>query len=135
MGQESPKRILFFDGVCNLCNSSVDFLVRRQKGQRRFFIASLQGETARGQLDPKVIEDLNSMVYHRDGRILFESTAVINAIADLGGVWVLMRLFLIFPEFLRNPVYRFIAKNRYKWFGEKNTCRLPTEEEKSYFLP
>ena len=135
MSQESPKRILFFDGVCNLCNSSVDFLVRRQKGQRQFFIASLQGETARELLPSQVIENLNSLVYHRDGVVEFESTAVIWAAADLGGLWGLVRVFLIFPEFLRNPVYRFVAKNRYKWFGEKSTCRLPTEEEKTYFLP
>ncbi len=133
MTLETQQRILFFDGICNLCNTFVDFLIRRQS-QPLFYFAPLQGKTAVKVLDSKVREGLGSVVYFRDGRVLFESTAAIWVLVDLGGAWTLMRFFLIVPKFLRNPIYRFIAKNRYKWFGQKQTCRLPSSKEKAFFL-
>ena len=131
-----PKRVLFFDGYCNLCNHFVDFMVRRQ-GSNKIYVASLQGETA-----PKLLVnpgfDLHapeSLVYWREGRVYPRSSGALNAMSDLGGVWPLMKIFLIVPSFIRDSVYRWIANNRYVWFGKRDTCRLPTPEERELFLP
>lgn len=133
MTTDSSRRILFFDGVCSLCNVFVDFLIRRQK-KRLFYFAPLQGRTAGQMLDSKVSDGLKSVVYFRDGEVFFESTAALRVLADLGGLWRFVLVFMIIPACIRNSIYRFIARNRYKWFGQKQTCRLPSDEENKFFL-
>jgi len=127
------QHIVFFDGVCNLCNVSVDFLIRHDKHHVLFF-APLQGETAQQMLSSEARE-FDSFIYWRNGRTLLESTAAIRVVADLGFWWKWALIFFIIPPFLRNPIYRWIARNRYSWFGKKSICRLPSESEKQKFLP
>lgn len=128
------RPIVFFDGVCSLCNGFVDFLVSADHGRLRLHIASLQGATAKERLPPEFSAQLASIVYWEEGKISTESTAVLRIWKHLGFPWTLFYVFILVPEFLRNWVYRFIAKHRYKWFGKRESCRLPTASERVYFL-
>lgn len=125
--------VVFFDGHCNLCNRFVDFLISRDVEHRLKF-APLQGRTAEARLAPEYRERLGTVVLEREGKAYIRSTAAILAVAELGGFWQLAKLCLIVPKFLRDLVYRYIAKNRYLWFGRRDTCRLPTDEERTQFL-
>ena len=127
--------IIFFDGICNLCNASVDFVMRHDKRQR-FKFASLQSEIAKDVLLGKGInlDDLESIVLYRNGQIIQKSNAVLSIAWTLGFPFCLGYVFKLIPRFLRNYVYDVIARNRYKWFGKKSSCRLPTPEEQNRFL-
>ena len=127
-------KVVYFDGYCNVCNRFVDFLLRRDpRGVLTF--SSLQGKYAAVRLPPALTtSELNTMAFH-DGDVLYvESSAAIRAIAALGGVWSLMKVFLIVPSFLRDMVYRWVANHRYLWFGKRETCRLATSTERARFL-
>lgn len=128
-----PNRIVFFDGVCGLCNKTVDFLIRWDEAKTLRY-APLQGYTAKRLLTKLEVEHLERVVYYRDGQYLVSSTAVLRLLLDVGGWWKLLSIFLILPAFVRNWVYYFIAKRRYKWFGKLDTCRLPSPQEKHLFL-
>lgn len=123
--------VIFFDGVCNLCNAFVDFVIRRNSAYR---FASLQGKTAAETLPPEMIRDLPSVVLQSGDGIFTESTAALKVLKNLGGLWFLVSIFLLVPEFLRDPIYRFIGRHRYSWFGRRDTCRLPSPDERSRFL-
>jgi len=127
--------ILFFDGHCNLCNNSVDFVITRDK-KHVFRFAPLQGETAKDVLgDVNIdLEHPDSFVLSKDNEVYFRSTAALMVARQLGFPWSLMSVFLVVPPFIRDAVYNLIARNRYKWFGRKETCRLPSPEERSLFL-
>ena len=126
--------IVFFDGVCNLCNRSVDFLIRKDT-KNKFLFAPLQGETALELLPPNKRESLDTVIFYKAGKIHTHSNAAIQILKSLGDFYSLATIFLILPTFLRDPIYKFIAKRRYQWFGKKETCRLPTAAEKARFLP
>jgi len=123
--------VIFFDGVCNLCNAFVDFVIHRNSAYR---FSSLQGKTSAQTLPQKMIQDLPSVVLQQGDQIFTESTAALKVLKSLGGLWSLTSVFLLIPRFLRDPIYRFIARHRYSWFGKRDTCRLPTPEERSRFL-
>lgn len=134
--------IIFFDGVCNLCNLAVDLVIKHDPN-RKFLFAPLQGETAKAMLPEGVGktmskdgEDQWSMVL-LDGQGYYErSQAALLVGKHLNGpISIMARLGLIMPLFLGDFVYRWIAANRYKIFGKKETCRLPTPEEQALFLP
>jgi predicted DCC family thiol-disulfide oxidoreductase YuxK len=131
-GQDRP--ILYFDGVCNLCNSFVQFVIRHDK-QKRFMFASLQSEAgARAladmqQKNNKAIPD--SMVLYYNGKYYVKSSAALQAARLLGGVLSLSSVFMVVPAFIRNPVYDLIARNRYKWFGKQDSCMMPTPDLQS----
>lgn len=125
--------VLFFDGVCNLCNRTVDFLIRRDKRHVLRF-APLQGLAAQEMVKPEMIEALPSVVFVDKTGAYQRSTAVLRAVAKLGGLWPVVLAFLIVPRPLRDGIYNWIAKNRYKWFGKRDSCRLPTPEERAMFL-
>lgn len=126
---------IFFDGYCNLCNASVDFIVRRDR-KRSFYYASLQGDTASKILaDKPELHGKDSIVLLENGKVYTESSAVLRISLKMSALWPLMSIFLIVPKFIRDGVYRFVARNRYKWFGKRDTCRVPTEEESHQFLP
>lgn len=127
--------IILFDGVCNLCNSAVDFIIKRDK-KNRFKFSSLQDNTARKLLIESNFQEgyPDSIVLIKGDKIFFKSRAALEISKKLGGVWPLFYSLILIPAFIRDPVYEWIARNRYKWFGKKSTCRLPTEEEKSRFL-
>ena len=123
--------ILFFDGVCTFCNRSVDWVMRRDR-QRLFRMASLQGETAK-RLVPEAAEDLNSFVLWQDGVVWKRSDAAIRVLVGLGVPGA--KILALVPRGLRDFVYALVAKNRYRWFGKRESCRLPTADERSRFLP
>lgn len=127
-------RVVYFDGVCNLCNSFVDFLIRRDPEHLLKF-APLQGETAAQRLPAELRESLGTVVFEdADGRFYVRSAAALRAIASLGGALSAARALLVVPPSVRDAIYRVVASNRYKWFGQRDTCRLPTAEERAQFL-
>lgn len=129
------KNIILFDGVCNLCNSSVDFIVRRDK-RGIFKFASLQSELGQAILKENHLpaDDFQSVLLVQNGKIYQKSMAALMIARQLSGLWFLMYGFVIIPAFLRNWIYNLIAQNRYKLFGKKESCRMPTLEERSRFL-
>jgi predicted DCC family thiol-disulfide oxidoreductase YuxK len=127
--------IVFFDGVCGMCNRFVDLLLRvDRKGVFRF--APLQGRTARELLPPLDDDPARWSMLYLDERGLHEqSDASLEVYGRLGGLWHLPALLRLVPRAVRNPAYRVIARNRYRWFGRRDACRIPSAEEKSRFLP
>ena len=131
--ENQAQHILFFDGVCGLCHRFVDFLVlRNAKGKIKF--AALQGKTAAELLPQDLREALDTVVYYRQGKIYTKSSAALHVFADLGSWRVMAKVFFVFPTFIRNAVYDFIANRRYRWFGKKETCWIPTPELRQRFL-
>lgn len=137
--------ILFFDGVCGLCNRFVDFMLKADS-RSRFRYAPLQGETARRLLgmegeagghkpgDPQA-GDPRSFVFLEKDAFNEQSNAVLLALSRLGGAWRLIAVLYVFPRPVRDFVYRIVARNRYRWFGRRDACRLPAPEERDRFLP
>lgn len=130
---EFPENIVFFDGVCHLCNSTVDFIILRDK-KRKLYYAPLQGYAAKKLLSKVEYEDLDSIVFYSKGRRFVKSTAILKIMTSLGGLWSLMGVFYIFPRFFRDFVYAGVAKRRYHWFGKSESCRMPLPHERKLFL-
>ena len=133
MKMEVP--VIFFDGFCNLCNGAVQFTIERDV-KNIFRFASLQSDYAQEKLVPFAIEPKQgeSMVLLENGKVYERSTAALRVAKQLGGAWPLLYGFIIVPTFIRDGVYNFVGKNRYKWFGKKESCWVPTPELKSKFL-
>ena len=127
------ERIVFFDGVCNLCNEAVDIIVRNDS-EGKLKIASLQGESAKKYLSEAQIKNLNSLIFWEEGQTFDRSTGALKIAFHMDFPWKFLIFFLIVPRILRDPLYDLIAKYRYKLFGKKDSCRLPTEREKQHFL-
>lgn len=129
------KSIILFDGVCNLCNASIDFILKRDK-KNLFLVGALQEEAGKILLQKfnSKTDYLDSLVLVEGGKIFFRSTAALKIAKNLSGLWPIFYPLIILPAWLRDPVYDWIGKNRYSWFGKKSTCRLPTPEEKEKFL-
>jgi predicted DCC family thiol-disulfide oxidoreductase YuxK len=128
------KNIVYFDGVCGLCNSFIDFLMRNDKRNRLFF-TPLQGETAAARLGLNPTQKFDTVMFEEKGKIYSKSGAGLRILYTIGGFWKIFIILLIFPPFIRNFFYDIIANNRYKWFGKKESCRMPTKEERAKFLP
>lgn len=127
--------VVFFDGVCNLCNASVQFILKRDRAQV-FRFAPLQGETFLSLQHPAKNSAPDSIVLLENGKLYTESVAVLRIAGRLSFPWRLLALpGWLLPGFVRDPLYRCIARNRYRWFGKKETCYLPTAELKARFLP
>lgn len=130
-----PDPIVFFDGVCGLCSHSVDFLISRDRRHVLRF-APLQGETSRQLLNLPPDSDYSSMVLWEQGRMYRQSDAVARALIHAGGFWGFVGLLMrCVPRPLRNWGYNLVARNRYRWFGKKESCRLPQPAERALFLP
>ena len=130
------KLIILFDGVCNLCNSSVQFVIKTDK-RDKFRFASLQSETGRQLIQERGIEPskTDSIVLIEPGIAYYtESEAALRIGLNLGGLWKLLAVFHWIPAALRNPIYRWVARNRYKWFGKRDECMVPSPELTSKFL-
>lgn len=133
---ENGKKIILFDGVCNLCNGSVQFVIKRDK-KDRFRYAALQSEVGQQLVQERHIDtkEVDSIILIEPGVAYFtKSDAALEIAKDLGGVWRLMALFHWVPRSIRNFVYDFVARNRYKWFGKKEACMVPTPELQAKFL-
>jgi len=125
--------VLFFDGVCNLCNSSVQTIIQLDKKQH-FKFASLQSHLGKELLQSIQNPALDSVILYYRGKHYTESRAVLKVLAMLGFPYALATVACIIPPFIRNAAYHFIAKNRYRWFGKKDQCMMPDRALMSRFL-
>jgi predicted DCC family thiol-disulfide oxidoreductase YuxK len=134
-GEQHP--VVLFDGVCNFCNASVNFIIERDPG-RTFRFAPLQSDIARtmfaqvGRTPPA--GDPESIAVFERGRLYEHSGAVLRIVRRLGGAWPLLGIFVVVPRPLRDAAYRWAAARRYRWFGKSDTCRVPTQEVRDRFL-
>lgn len=128
------RRIILFDGVCNFCNSSVQFIIKRDtKGLFKF--SSLQSPIGEQLLDEnKIPINLDSFIYLEGDKVYDRSTAVLKVCKGLKGLWKLLYVFIVVPKPIRDMVYSYFAKNRYKWFGKRDACMIPTPEQRERFL-
>jgi predicted DCC family thiol-disulfide oxidoreductase YuxK len=136
MGSVSEvKPIILFDGVCNLCNGAVLFVIRHDKNARFTFV-SLQSTFGQEKLKQFGLssDQLNTIVLLSKGRIFTKSSAALEIARHLDGLWPLFSLFKIVPSRVRDFAYDFIARNRYRWFGKREACMIPTPKLKSRFL-
>ncbi|MGP0630554.1 thiol-disulfide oxidoreductase DCC family protein [Nitrospina sp. 32_T5] len=131
-GNEQPP-IIFFDGMCGLCNGFVDFLIRADKVQV-FRFSPLQGEAAGRVLGTTGKYSLDSVVLVEGDRVSSKSTAALRIFRRLGGIWSLLWALRWVPLPVRDGIYEWIARNRYRLFGKKATCRIPSPEERTRFL-
>ncbi len=127
--------IILFDGVCNLCNTSVQTVIKKDK-QGIFYFASLQSDAGQNLLKEFNLpqENFNSFILIQNGKAYQKSTAALMVAKQLNGLLKLLYVFIIVPTFIRDAVYNIVANNRYKWFGKKEFCMIPTPELKARFL-
>ncbi len=127
--------IILFDGVCNFCNSSVNFVIDRDKNSVIKF-AALQSEAGQQLLKQFNLptSEFNSFIFIEGGKVYTASTAALKVSKYLAALWPSLYGFIIVPKFLRDGIYKWIAKNRYKWFGKKDQCMIPGPEVRSRFL-
>ena len=127
--------VLLFDGVCNLCDESVQWVIRHDPASKFRFV-SLQSEKGQELLRAHNLptNELNTVVLVDGGKAFTRSDVPLRIFGKVGGGWSLLTAFRIVPRFLRDAVYDWIARNRYRWFGKKEACWLPTPELKSRFL-
>lgn len=141
-----PERLLLFDGLCNLCDRTVQFIIRHDpKAKFKFaplqsdfaaqMLAKFQGEDTAG-LDEEEhnVVDPKSIILILRGKLYKRSTAVIKIAAELGFPWSLAKVFYILPRGLRDGLYRYVARNRYRWYGKKESCMVPTAELRERFM-
>ena len=130
------KKIILFDGLCNLCNSSVQFLIKRDS-KDIFRFVSLQSELGKELLSklPIAIQKTDSIIlYESEAVFYYKSQAVFQILKSLGGLFNLLLIFKLLPHSIHDFIYDYIAKNRYHWFGKKEQCLVPTKEIQSKFL-
>ena len=129
------QEIVYYDGLCALCDGFVRFIVARDR-RRRFTFAPLQGETARNRLAGRLaVESMKTVVLEENGGLRTRSDAALAILTALGGPWVLLASLRIVPRPIRDAVYDLIARRRYQWFGRRELCRIPAPEERDRFLP
>ncbi|MBX7241066.1 MAG: thiol-disulfide oxidoreductase DCC family protein [Bacteroidia bacterium] len=129
------KSVIIFDGVCNFCNSSVNFIMKRDP-EAKFLFTANQNEAGQKILKEHNVDVLNISTFflYENGKIYSKSTAALRVARQMSFPWNLLYGFIIIPAFIRDIIYDFIAKNRYNWFGKKESCRLPKPEERARFL-
>jgi len=135
MNIPTDKPILLFDGVCNLCNSSVNFVIERDP-KNRFMFASLQSEVGQSLLQKNGLptEDFQSFVLVDGDKCYTKSSAALKVAKEMPALWGMLYAFMIVPKPIRDAVYSLIAKNRYRWFGKKDECMLPAPGVREKFL-
>lgn len=129
------QSVILFDGVCNLCNSFVQFVIKHDKYER-FKFASLQSDFAKKELADSFIDTqkMSTVILLENGKLYSRSTAALRVLKKLNGLLPLLYIFIAIPTFIRDAVYNLIAKNRYKWFGKKDSCMIPSPELQRRFL-
>lgn len=130
-----PPAIVLFDGVCNFCNHSIQFIIKRDK-KSYFKFGALQSEEGKALLQKHNLspEILDTIVLIEGGKAYTYSTAPLRIVKKLNLLWPICYVFILVPTFIRNPIYKWISKNRYKWFGKQESCMMPTPEIRSRFL-
>ena len=130
----SVERVVLFDGVCNLCSSSVQFIIAHNSKKNLRF-ASLQSDFGQAELRRyQLLPEVRTIVLIKDGKAFTRSDAVLKICKDLNGLYPLLSLYEIVPRNLRDWIYNFIARNRYRWFGKKDQCWIPTPELQERFI-
>ncbi len=131
----NSKPIILFDGICNLCDGAVQFIIRHDPN-KKFLFTSLQSEAGQNLLKEyqSPVANFNSFILIQEGKIYDKSTGALKVARQIKGAWSWLYIFIIIPKFIRDAIYSLIAQNRYKWFGKKDTCMLPTSELKARFL-
>lgn len=131
----ASERVLLFDGVCNLCNGFVNFVIDRDP-ERLFRFAALQSRAGEGFSRKYSFsgDALRTLILVENGRVYQKSTAVLRMCRSLSGVWPVFYAFIIVPRFLRDAAYDLVAANRYRWFGRRETCRVPAAADKERFF-
>lgn len=126
--------VIVFDGICVLCNGWVRFLLRHDR-RARYRFAAMQGEAGRGLLAAHGLDadDPVSFLLVEEGHAHTDTDAIVRVLAGLGGAWRAVRMFAIVPRGLRDPAYRWLARNRYRWFGT-TACHVSTEAQRARFL-
>ncbi len=130
MDNPTDYPIVFFDNTCNLCSSSVQFVLRHDKSQTIHF----------APLDSKISEqfgltkEMDSVVFIEHGKVYTKTAALLRVTRYFGWKWSMLRALLLVPSFLRNILYDLVAHHRHSWFGERNTCLIPTPDIKDRFL-
>ena len=129
------RKIILFDGICNLCNQSVQFVIEHDK-KNQFQFDSLQSDFGQNFLKENNLDatKFDSIVFIEDDKFYTKSSAALKISKYLDGITSLLTIFMIVPKPLRDVVYSFIAKNRYRWFGKQESCWLPSLELKAKFL-
>ncbi|HLC83539.1 MAG TPA: thiol-disulfide oxidoreductase DCC family protein [Bacteroidia bacterium] len=127
--------IVLFDGICNFCNSSVNKIIKHDK-KNRFKFAALQSETGKKLLEKHSLDSskIDSIILIENDSAFIKSTAILKISKHLSGLYPLAYGFIIIPTFIRNVVYDFIARNRYEWWGKKDSCMVPTAEVREKFI-
>ena len=135
MNKQLTHSIILFDGVCNLCNEAVNFVIKRDTGNV-FKFTPLQEKQGVLLLKTHAVDTqkLDSIVLIENEKVYVKSSAALRIARKLSGLWPLFFVLLIIPSFIRDGVYDFIAKNRYKWFGKKEQCMIPTPGLREKFL-
>ncbi|GAB1309338.1 DUF393 domain-containing protein [Urechidicola sp. KH5] len=135
MKKGNKQPIILFDGVCNLCNTSVQFVLKNDY-KKQFLFASLQSDAAKEILlqFSKNNSDLDSIILIYEGELYHKSKAILKVCDVLGGRFKLAKIGYILPNRLRDAIYDYIAKNRYKWYGKRENCMIPTPDLKARFL-
>ena len=131
----SQRPVLLFDGVCNLCNASVNFVIDRDP-HAVFRFAALQSDEAKPLLRQVGLDEdhLESLVLIEDGKAYTSSTAALRVAGRLPGLWPLLHVLLLVPKPVRDLVYDWVARHRYRWFGQRESCRMPTPDLQARFL-
>lgn len=129
------KKIVLFDGVCNLCNKAVTYIINHDS-EDQFRFAALQSDIGKKLLKEHDInpEEIDSIILIQDGMSFIKASAAIRIAKHLSGATSLLYGFIIFPKFITNSIYDLVAGNRYSWFGKKDNCMIPTPDLKSKFL-
>jgi predicted DCC family thiol-disulfide oxidoreductase YuxK len=133
--EEEKSGIVLFDGVCNFCNSSVNFIIQHDK-KKRYKFAALQSDVGKNISEKFGIDQskIDSIILVENGNVFVKSSAILRITKHLNYLYPLLFGFIIIPKFIRDGVYDFIARNRYKWFGKKEACMIPNPEIKSRFI-
>jgi predicted DCC family thiol-disulfide oxidoreductase YuxK len=132
MKEQNP--IILFDGVCNLCNGTVDFLLKHDS-KKQFRFASIQSEAAQLLFRKfQIPAETDSVILIKSNKVYFESDSAIEIAGMLSFPWKMVAVFRIIPKKMRDNIYRRIAKNRYRWFGKRDICRIPAPMEKDSFI-
>lgn len=132
----SQQPVILFDGVCNFCNSAVNFVIKRN-AKANIFFTPMQSDAGQKLLQQYnlPVHDMQSFIFIDEGKVYKQSTAAFRVCRYLRGLWPVCYGLIIIPNFIRDGIYNWIAKNRYKWFGMRQTCMMPTPEVKARFLP
>ena len=129
------KQLILFDGVCNLCNTYVQFVIKRDR-QNKFMFASLQSDRGQNVLKHFGLDttEFKTLVLLQDKEIYTKSTGALRILKQLDGIWKISYIFILVPAPIRDFFYSFVAANRYRFFGKKEYCMMPSPELKAKFL-